>query len=169
METRGRKPKLKNPKTISVIVETEHTEMLKIDGINASEFVRNCLEIYAKNRGSNVYILKKEIEDIEEQAKNLEILKHYKMNLLKEEEEKEASVDNIKKEQEELDTKRHEHIISRIDLLNGNPALISHLWLGHLMDVYKFNSQEEAKKYILEVWVEEGKPETKVRKFLRLD
>lgn len=41
--------------------------------------------------------------------------------------------------------------------------------MEHLMEAWKFSTFDEAKEYVMNVWIDEGVPEKKVKSYLRLN
>jgi hypothetical protein len=152
----------------TVTLEGYQLEYLQEKGIELSVFLRNCIDAKIQNG-------KSQIEQLEnEKAEALKQIDHYQIIV----NQIDMQIAELRKEQEkeieegkalnEFEDKRRAYIVTCIQKLQREKTCTP-LWLGHLREAWKFDTNEDAKKYVREVWREEGVPENRIIKFLCLN
>lgn len=165
---RGRKPLLEDKTTTCVSVEGKHIDFLKENGIELSKFVRDSVEALMRVNSSPIEKIKKEIEDRKAVIQENEMIISVLNGELHKLEEIQAREDEEGKELREFEEKRREYVKGCIAGMRGQNTY-NGLWIQHLLEAWKFTNSTEAKEYVQNVWIEEGVPEKKVKKYLRLN
>lgn len=168
MAPRGRKPKLKNRVTTCVSIESADLEFMKEYDKELSEFLRESIAAFRKSKSSPIEQLKKDIEETKNKIKEYEIILHQQEMQLIELEENEELLAQEEREREEFEDKRRVYITGCIKSMQSK-STYNRLWMEHLMEAWKFSTFDEAKEYVMNVWIDEGVPEKKVKSYLRLN
>ena len=168
MAKRGRKPIFNDKRTTCITAENDDFEFLRELGIESSEFFRESVAALRKTKSSPVERLKKEIEETRATILGYEIILHQQEMQLKELEGKAEIEAQEDKEKSEFEEKRLEYIKGCIKSMQTQ-STYNRYWMEHLRDAWKFQTFEEAKEYVRNVWIEEGLPVKKVNNYLRLN
>lgn len=168
MAKRGRKPIFENKRTTCITAEDADFEFLKEHGIEASEFFRESVAALRKSKSSPIEQLKKEIEETKATIMGYEIILHQQEARLKELEENAELEAQEDKEKEKFEDKRREYVKGCIKSMQSQSTYY-HGWLEHLRTVWELHTNDEAKEYVKNVWIDEGVPEKKVKTYLRLN
>jgi len=166
MVKRGRKPIFRDKRTTCITAENDDFEYLREQGIEASEFFRESVAAFRKSKGSPIAQLEKDIEETKAKIMGYEIILHQQEAQLKELREKEEIEAQKDKEKDEFEEKRRAYVISSIKMMQSSSWS---LWSKHLMEVWKFDTSDEAKYYVRDVWTDAGVPVFKIKKFLCLN
>lgn len=162
---RGRPVTLKNRQTTCISLEDRHREYLKNHNKEASQCFRDYLDSLIQNEESPIEQLEREVEEHENIIEENEMLRNQKLERIKELRALKETETNLQKEQEEFEQKKYAYVNDykrNIGRLGG----CTKMWLDYLLEAWKFESYEEAKSYVHDVWVENDVPERNVNKFL---
>lgn len=168
MAKRGRKPLLEDKITTCVTAEKKHIQYLQDNGIEVSKFFRDNVEALMRFNSSPIEKKKQEIEDRKAIIKENEIAIASLLAEIKKLEEIKAKEEEEGKEFLEFEGKRREYVKGCISSMRTQNTC-NGLWINHLLEAWKFTTPKEAKEYVTNVWIEEGVPVNKVKRYLRLE
>jgi hypothetical protein len=168
MGRRGRPPTLKDRKTTSVSLESWQAEFLIEKGIDLSKFVRDNIDALMQSDESPIEQLTREIEQLDVEIQEMETIKRQKEAKRKELEDRVEAKNKESMVINEFETKRRGYIIDYIENVH-NKTTCNRLWLEHLRDDWKLHSFDEAKEYVMGVWLEEGVPEERIKTYLKMN
>lgn len=161
---RGRPEKLDGAKTTCVILEERHRDYLMRHGLEKSQFYRDYIDSLIKNEVSPREQLIREIAEHRRRSQEEEMLAIQKETMLKEMDEREEDEIIKQNELEEFERKKYEYVLGCKDV-KLREGRCTKLWLDHLLGAYHFSSYDEARAYVKKIWIENGVPENRVKKF----
>ena len=165
---RGRPATLKNRKTTTVSIESQQAEFILKKGIDLSKLVRDAIDVLMQSEETRLDQLNREIEELENEKQEREIQLFQKKNMRNELLEARTKEEEEYKLLSEFEANRKEYVLSCVKMMQTQTTY-TRFWMEHLTKVWKFNTFDEAKTYVRDVWLEGGVPAKRVKEFLKIE
>jgi hypothetical protein len=165
---RGRPPTLKDRKTTTVSIEREQAVFILEKGIDLSKFVRDNIDAIMQSEESPIEQLERENEKLRTEKQDIEIKIRQNEAKIKEIMEAREKAGEEERLLSEFETEKRERVRESKKMMQLSTTC-KREWLEYMTETCRFATFDDAKKYIRDVWLDDGVPDKKIKMFLRLN